>query len=231
MGVITVSRELGTDSVAIARHVADLLGYEWMDKGLIREVAQMAEVPEVEVERFDEVGEQPFVHFLKSLLDPGGSASFGAWWASEFPGGMVASALPPIEEEEEGPGLILDQETYKDLVRTVMARLADRGNVVIVGRGGQVLLKGRRDVLHVRTVAPLEFRKQVIMAREKLDAEAAAQLIRKTDVARQRYIQNLAGENWADPGLYHLMLNVQRTGTEGAAKIIVNAAWELLGQD
>jgi cytidylate kinase len=230
MSAITISRELGTDAPTIAHLVADMVGYEWLDKALIREVARVADVPEAEVERFDEVGERPFIRFLKDLLEPGGSASYGAWWASEFPGGMIASALPPIEEEG-GEAPILDHERYKDLVRTVMARLADRGDVVIVGRGGQVLLKGRRDVLSVRLVAPLEFRKQVVVAREKIDAEAAADLIRKTDIVRQRYIQNLAGEDWGNPALYHLILNVQNTGTEGAAKIIAHAAWELLGQD
>ena len=178
MSAITISRELGTDAPTIAHLVADMVGYEWLDKALIREVARVADVPEAEVERFDEVGERPFIRFLKDLLEPGGSASYGAWWASEFPGGMVASALPPIEEEG-GEAPILDHERYKDLVRTVMARLADRGDVVIVGRGGQVLLKGRRDVLSVRLVAPLEFRKQVVVAREKIDAEAAADLIQE----------------------------------------------------
>ena len=40
-------------------------------------------------------------------------------------------------------------------VRTVMTELADAGNVIIVGRAGQIILGNRPDTLHVRVIAPV----------------------------------------------------------------------------
>jgi len=60
---------------------------------------------------------------------------------------------------------------------------------VIVGRGGQVLLADRRDVLHVRVVAPLEHRVVYVALREGLDMDTARARVQAKDRARGRYMQ------------------------------------------
>src|SRR5512146_879462 len=66
-----------------------------------------------------------------------------------------------------------DYQAYIHAVKYVMQGLADEGNVIIVGRGGQVVLAGRPDVLHVRTVAPVEVRAARLMERHHISLAAA----------------------------------------------------------
>ena len=60
--------------------------------------------------------------------------------------------------------------------------------VVIVGRSAQVLLAGRRDVLHLRVVAPLESRIAYVARREGLDPDAAKARIHQKDHDREHYL-------------------------------------------
>ena len=45
-------------------------------------------------------------------------------------------------------------QRYRLTVEGVMCGLADIGNVMLVGRGSQIVLAGRAGVLHVRIIAP-----------------------------------------------------------------------------
>src|SRR5204863_422146 len=58
---------------------------------------------------------------------------------------------------------------YQESMRNIITAAATTGHVVIVGRGGQVLLANRRNVLHVRVIAPLELRVAYTARREGLD--------------------------------------------------------------
>src|SRR5512133_811696 len=50
------------------------------------------------------------------------------------------------------------RQAYIDAVRQVMDEQAEQGNVVILGRAGQIVLRHRPDVLSVRIIAPVELR-------------------------------------------------------------------------
>src|SRR5512133_1636072 len=50
------------------------------------------------------------------------------------------------------------RRAYHEAVREIMHELAAEGNVVLVGRAGQVILRGVEGVLHVRLYAPLHLR-------------------------------------------------------------------------
>jgi cytidylate kinase len=78
---------------------------------------------------------------------------------------------------------------------------------VIVGRGGQVLLADKRDVLHVRVIAPLEQRVAYVVRREGLDTEAARKRVQAKDQARTRYMQTQYQSQHEDPHLYDLVIN------------------------
>ena len=52
----------------------------------------------------------------------------------------------------------LDEEMASDFVAATIRALATRGQVVIVGRGGQAILRDQPGVLHVRVIARAEDR-------------------------------------------------------------------------
>jgi cytidylate kinase len=91
---------------------------------------------------------------------------------------------------------------------------------VIVGRGGQVLLADRRDVLHVRVVAPLEQRSAYVVRREGLDTDTARKRVQEKDHARTRYMQTQFHRQPDDAHLYDVVINTAILDLDSAVEQI-----------
>lgn len=118
---------------------------------------------------------------------------------------------------------------YQMQVERIIHNLADEGNVVIVGRGGQVVLRARPDVLHVRVVAPLEMRLSWLQQERGLSQEAAAAHLEASCRTRARYIRRSYHVDVNDPSLYHLVINTGLLSLEQAANLIIQALREIGG--
>ncbi|MDA0745916.1 MAG: cytidylate kinase-like family protein [bacterium] len=220
MSVITISRTYGSDGRAVAAQVAEKLGYLCMNKDLIAEVAREAQVPISEVERFDEQPEHPALRVLRKFLTPGHPEAITGlseyeWWTT--------AAVPDISVSRDKALSILDEEAFVQLTREVMVRLAERGNMILVGRGGSALLKDRLDTLHVRVVAPLEHRIDTTMARDELSRAEALKRIRKRDEQRKLYVKRHYGTNWDASDQFHLTVNTAHIGVNGSVCTIIEA--------
>ena len=220
MGVITISRQYGSLGRTVGLKAAQALGYVYMGKELIQMVAQEAEVPVSEVECFDEQPEHPIMRALRKFLAPtypGVVTGIGGevWGAHE---------TFPVLSGQEAQGLTaLDEDAYVKLTQKVMLHLASQGNVVIMGRGSQAYLGHRADTLHVRVVAPRDYRLATIAERDGLSPTAALKLIQKSDEQRRLYIKRHYGIKWIAPEHYHLIINTGRTGLDAATHIVVEA--------
>ena len=98
-------------------------------------------------------------------------------------------------------------QRYRLTVEGAISGLADAGNVMLVGRGSQIVLAGRPGVLHVRIIAPHAERVRCVQERCHVSAEAAAARIDASDSARAGYLRRNYGARSDDPGLYDLILN------------------------
>lgn len=224
MAVITVSREFGSEGLAVARRAADLLGYSCLDRGLVAEVAHLADVPEQEVERYDERGQGLIADLLARVFEGRASGYPLYAWGGECAEMMVAPALMYSGlEQSRVPG----REDILSLIEHVVRAAADRGDVVIVGRAAQAILAGRPDTLCVRVVAPVSFRRQRIAEREGIGLEEAMARVLRTDRDRGRYHRQYYRMDWEDGNLYHLTVNTQRMGVELAARLIAATAARL----
>jgi len=86
------------------------------------------------------------------------------------------------------------------------------------------VLARERDALHVKLVAPRPFRIRVTAGRLGLDPKDAERVMQQTDAQRERYHREHYGRDWNDPVGYHMVLNTERLGYEGAVAIIVAEA-------
>lgn len=222
MGVITISREFGCSANEIAALVAQQLGYEVVDKELISHIAAEAQVPEEEVARYDESAMSPIERFLKALVRFSTPEDALSW----SPGPLRESPmwLPSPEQWKKEGARLLDHEECLRFTQMALHKLAQRGKVILIGRGGMVLLKDLPTALHVRLVAPLAWRVQRLMQQEGLSEDKARQRILCEDKQRAGYIRQFYGVDWNDPTLYHLVLNVASLGLETTANLIVTAA-------
>jgi len=207
MRAITISREYGSGGGEIAARLAQRLGWQLIDHAVIERTARELEVNETEVEKHDEdyiESDRPGIldRILEKLAPaapmPGGG---GVFMRPSSPGGT--ETLP-----------------YQETMRNIITAATATGHVVIVGRGGQVLLADRRDVLHVRVVAPLEQRVAYVVRREGLDTEAARRRVQAKDQARTRYMQAQYQSQHEDPHLYDLVIDTAVLPLDNAVDLI-----------
>ena len=218
MGVITISRQYGSEGIKIGRAVAEALDYLYIDKELIVEVASEAKVSVSEVERYDENPEHPALRILKKLVISPYRENI-PWEEGWAPG-------PSFQSQADSEDIVvLDEDSCVQLTQKAIFRLAGRGNVVLMGRGGQALLADRSDVLHIRIEASFEQRIQNIRVEKDLGWEDAEREILKVDSQRRKFLKRHYGIVWDDPRCYHLTVNLGGIcGLSTATKIIVAAA-------
>ncbi len=105
-----------------------------------------------------------------------------------------------------------------------ITKLARAGNAILVGRGAHLVTAGLPHVLHVRLVAPREFRIRHIEKSMGIDYKKAAEYMLKGDRAKSRYLQmNFESKTSQDPLNFHLTINTGRVSFAGAAEIISDA--------
>lgn len=113
------------------------------------------------------------------------------------------------------------------LNRTLLA-LAHRNNLVIVGRGGFVVLKDYADVLHVLIQAPLAVRAQRVMERESLsDLKQAAALVQENDQVREAFLKSFYRTSWDTASAFHLKLDTNLVAPATAVSWISTAVRSL----
>ena len=119
--------------------------------------------------------------------------------------------------------LTMQKELLTCLFRAAVYELASRDNAVIVGRGGQVILKNVPGVLHVRVIAPKATRASRLMAQEECEEKTAERMIRQNDRDSSGYLSTYFGTNWDDSGLYDLVINTRTMALEESVELIAYA--------
>lgn len=113
-------------------------------------------------------------------------------------------------------------ELHRQTVETVM-HLAELGNVILIGRGANIITRRLPHVFHVRLVATEEFRVAALRESEKLDSQAARDFLHKDDAARRRYVKEHYGADINDPNLYDLMVRVDRLSPDEIVHLLGHA--------
>lgn len=131
------------------------------------------------------------------------------------------------EYDEKRPSfwtaLSSEREKFLHLIQAVIYDFAMKGNVVIVGRGGQFLLKDLSSALHVRIKAPFDVRVKRIMEREGDDEKEVERILRRSDQDASGYIRYLFDADWDDQSLYDTIINTQKISMDTAVKMILDA--------
>jgi cytidylate kinase len=110
--------------------------------------------------------------------------------------------------------------TLVEKTSETILRLAELGNVILLGRAGNIVTSRLEYAFHVRLVGALDARVQFIQEDRKLDKKAALELIHKDDEGRRRYVRKYFHKDIDDPLLYHLVINTPVIGHAAAAKLI-----------
>ncbi len=121
----------------------------------------------------------------------------------------------------------MQKRKFLHAIQALIQGFARKDNVVVVGRGGQVLLKDLPGVLHVRIIAPFDLRLQRMTDEGGADKKQAMASLQRSDRDSSGFMRGLFDVDWDDPGLYDLMINTRHLSVETAGRMIRESAHSL----
>jgi cytidylate kinase len=110
-----------------------------------------------------------------------------------------------------------------DRLNSVIYELAKEGNAVFLGRGSHILLRAFNCAFHVRVTASIEKRVQNLTERG-FHREAALKAIEQTDHERSSFAKFAFGVDWENPGLYDVILNMDKLSVQLAVNTVIQMA-------
>ncbi|MDH3269673.1 MAG: cytidylate kinase-like family protein [Ignavibacteria bacterium] len=120
-------------------------------------------------------------------------------------------------------GLKPSEWTIVHKTTDTILQLARMGNVVIVGRGANIITSKLKNTFHVRLIASLEKRVEHIKSIMNLSEKEALNYIKKEDENRKKYLKSYFQVDVDDPLLYHMTVNTDLLTHKGAAYLIAEA--------
>lgn len=119
---------------------------------------------------------------------------------------------------------------YTALFEALNLELAAAGDVVILGRGAQIVLAGEPGVCKLRVVAPTHLRVERIAKRQGVGLEEAGEFVRHYDQQRRSLIESVFHKNLSDWSLYDLVINTAEVSLSLAVEIMTLAVGQF-GRD
>jgi cytidylate kinase len=218
----------------IAMEAAQRLGLRYLDREIMGSVAREAGAPVESVEAI-EARAGRLARVLRLLgarpkLPTVASASLREQQALEARvealverDGLSHGAAIARLESTGGAGYAPPAD-YLDLLISVILECAAEGQAMIVGRGGQMILRRSPGVLHVQVIARFETRVFNIMQREGVKWREAAHRVRLADEQRAGYMRRFHNVDWLDSSLYDLVINSDQIPSDVAVEIMIQAA-------
>ncbi|GAB4257342.1 MAG: cytidylate kinase-like family protein [Deferrisomatales bacterium] len=225
MPVITISNQFGAGGPEVGKELAKRFGIDYLDKEIIHRVALEVNVSDEEVEEFEAEHHSKFKSFFSTIFDLDALKKKAKVREEDL-------AEARYDEREKIPyhyhvdGWI-DSEIYKQVIVKSISALGRRGAAVIVGRGGQCILKDNPRTLHLRFVADFEDRVAWTAERRGLSLEEARDFVRQVDSRSQDYLRFYFDCDPNQPTLYHLVFNTSRISREKCVAIAEDLAREI----
>lgn len=200
MAVVTVSRQYGAGGFRVARALAEALGFRLVDREVVEEAARRIGL-DPDVARGRDERAPALVEDIGMAL-----AGAGAW-----------AGGPPVHI----PAPSVDDRALADATSTVIASLAEAGRYVILGRGGQAVLKDHPAACHISLVGDLSDRVRRVAEWQSVDQREALARCQRVDADRAGYVRRFYGVDIRDPLLYDCVLNTSRLSLDVAVDVAI----------
>jgi cytidylate kinase len=198
MAVITISREYGINSTEIASEAAQRLGYEYIDKHLVSQIAEKLHISEHEAEAFIKASSGRLLRFVDRY---------------------TCTLVQKVVDRSHG---CLDDDKYFMTTKKLVEDIYKEGNAIILGWGGQCILKGKPGTLHVRLVKQEEAKIKTVMEEQSVDEKNAKKIIEQEETEMREYIKQFFHKDWNDARLYDLVIDLGKTSVEEAISLIID---------
>ena len=225
MTVITLTGELGSMG-NIGRLTAQRLDYDLLEPELTVAAAQALAFPERRIEalgkRTGGLGPR-FVARLREYL----AKNIGSAGRSMFAGGTVEEVMSRTYGEATGPRMTADDRQYIEALQSVVEYFAKRGNIVMVGRGTQVMLAGARNTVHVRVFCPFEERVARVAKSDRRPAAEVRRRVEESDRDRAAWHRKYFNADYQSLEHYDAVVNSGRVKDEVASDLVLEVVQRL----
>jgi cytidylate kinase len=145
--------------------------------------------------------------------------------------GLLEEKLSHLDESKPSLFERFDAETrrYITALQTALYGFAEQDRVVLMGRGGQWLLRGVSHVFRVRIMAPFELRARRLAKKlagpmgEQASPRTVTEMVRRDDAEKAGRMRYLYEVDLADPALYDAVINTEKLAVASAVELIVSA--------
>ena len=199
MAVLSISRQFGAGGWTLGRSISNQLGYKFVSSQIINEMAKEANVS---------------VEWIKGVEKHAGD------WLMRFVNKFVNRDF--IEKHVGDTRTDFDEKKYVIFLQSIVNRIADEDNVVILGRGSQYILQGRENVINLLLVADLVDRIKFLEKIWKISRKDAEKEILTREKRRESFMRNFELGPPNSPNLYHLTISTSKIDFDQAKKIIVS---------
>ena len=132
---------------------------------------------------------------------------------------LLLQTYPDIEKNLVTSSSQLNEKEFIKISNEVINRLAEAGNIVIIGRGSGAILKHRSDTLRICLTSDTSNRISRLLETGVNQTEVK-QLINTTDASQERYFLHAFNCGPLDPHLYHLIVNTSEMPLDDTADLI-----------
>jgi cytidylate kinase len=205
---VTIARQCGSGGAEVGRILARKTHMLYLDHEIIDEVARRSGVRVEQIESQDEQTTGPLGYMLDAMT---ASTPFNLGYSRA------------LKQQTSNVPTLMHEQAYFHLTQRVVLEHASAGNAVIIGRGGQFLLRGLPRVLHVYIFAPLPRRIENVSSHFHLARAQAIDYIERRDGETENYLRYYYGSPGTQPELYHLLINTGLFSFETAADLIAQA--------
>ncbi len=103
---------------------------------------------------------------------------------------------------------------------STILKLAQVGNVIIVGRGANIITSHFKNTFHIRLIAPKNVRRRNIERKLNVTRKEAEEILESEDKSRREYIETYFRKDIDDPLLYDVMINTAKLDEDLLVKFL-----------
>ena len=220
MPVVTISGTSASGAREVGQRVAYLLGVDFVDQQLMVQAAQRCGVPVGALAQRDERSatmRQRISSAFNTLLERSGSSGADSLTGATGLESILSQTYADMAGlEKQAP---ISDKLYAETMETIIRELATSGQIVILGRGSQMILRDVPRAVHALCISPANVRYQRLAERDEVGLDEARRRAIETDQARDAFYRKFWKMDVEDAKLYDMTLDTSRLGFEAAAEV------------
>lgn len=193
--ILAITRTCGSGATTISKMLAEEYGIALYDRQLLRLASEDSGINEALFLEADETVKSTILYQISKKVYNG-------------------ELIPP-----ESDNFTSDNNLFNYQAK-VLRNLAEVESFIVIGRGGDYILRDKKNMISIFLTADAETCIQNVMERFVFNKNEAKKYIAKNNKFRSNYYEYHTGKKWRNPDNYDLCLNTGKLGYKKTVELI-----------